>query len=123
MTACHPRVHRSSDPPRTGVRRLFGLRNECCHSLSAAARVTRVLQREAPAKPPRQHAPAPEGRHKLARSVRAGKENRLSSNFLSRGLLARAFETRQHTRSREAPLFDPGHQVPPLLIATPDPNL
>src|ERR1700721_2463339 len=30
---------------------------------------------------------APEGRHKLARAVRPGKQKRLSSNFLSRGLL------------------------------------
>jgi hypothetical protein len=48
---------------------------------------------------------APEGRHKLARAVRPGKQKRLSSNFLSRGLLARALATSKHNRSREAPLF------------------
>ena len=57
---------------------------------------------ERPRKPSRQHAPAPEGRHKLARAVRPGKQKRLSSNFLSRGLLARAFVTSKHNRSREA---------------------
>jgi hypothetical protein len=52
---------------------------------------------------------APEGRHKLARAVRPGKQKRLSSNFLSRGLLARAFVTSKHNRSREAPPFDCRH--------------
>jgi hypothetical protein len=53
----------------------------------------------------RRPAAAPEGRHRLARSVRAGK-NAVSKNFLSRGLFARAFVMSNHdfpVRRRAAP--------------------
>src|ERR1700723_3542333 len=54
-------------------------------------------------------------RHKLARPVRAGKKNRLSSPFLSRGFIARAFLKSQYIRPREAPQH-PSHPSPPPQI-------
>ena len=63
-----PAFDRSASPAQCRVRRL-------CRRFSAAARPIKCIQREAPRESSRQREPAPQGRHRLARSVRAGKPN------------------------------------------------